>query len=143
MPTYHYKCQASGSVITRLMPMKYHKRAVNCDCGGVAEQVILSAPIITIPQHMRYDWSGYESPIDGRPITNMKQRAEDMARNDCIEYDPGMKQDVDRRVKESDLLLDKLVDETIEREFDSMPILKKERLTAELEAGITAEPVRL
>lgn len=96
-----------------------------------------------IPEHMRYDAQGYESPTSGQIITTKKQRIEDMARAGCIEYDPGMKQDADRRVKEHDAMLDKLVDETVEREFEAMPTAKKERLCNELTAGADAEYTRI
>lgn len=142
MPTYHYKCQHCGAEKELVMRMKDHSNVIYCRCGKLANQIIKSAPIITIPQHMRYDWNGYESPIDGRPIVNKRQRIEDMARSDCIEYDPGMKQDYDRRLKEDDARLERMVDETVEREIETMPVRKKERLTAELDAGFEAQVTR-
>lgn len=84
----------------------------------------------------------YESPIDGRPITNRKQRLEDMARSGCVEYDPGIRQDIDRNLKESEIRLDKAIDTTVEKEIESMPIIKKERLASELAAGFDIETVR-
>lgn len=99
--------------------------------------------MVIIPQHMRYDFEGYESPTSGAHITNMRQRANDMAASGCIEYEPGMRQDADRRVIEEDKALDKLVDETVEREFESMPIKQKETLCAELTAGATVETIRI
>ena len=143
MPSYTYKCHKTQQIIERYASIKNHSRVVKCECGSDAEQIILTAPITIIPQHMRYDWEGYESPVTGTPITNMRQRANDLARHDCIEYDPGMKQDADRRIKEDDLRIDKLVDETVEREFDAMPVQKKERLEAELTAGATIELERV
>ena len=38
----------------------------------------------------------YTSPIDGRPVMNMAQRREDLKRNDCIEWEPGIRQDVSK-----------------------------------------------
>lgn len=85
----------------------------------------------------------YDSPIDGRPITNKQARLEDLKRSGCIEYDPGMKQDRERKLKEADESLDRSVDESVEREFASMPARKKEQLAAELESGATPEIKRL
>ena len=123
--------------------MKEHKPHAECTCGESAKQVIESAPMVVIPAHMRWNAEAYTSPIDGRPITNKRQHIEDMARNDCIEYEPGMKQDQERNLVESDKALDKLVDDTVDREIASMPAVKLERLDAELSAGMTAEPIRL
>lgn len=84
----------------------------------------------------------YTSPIDGREITSRKARADDLARHDCIEYDPLMKQDAARRRKEADDNLDKAVDETIDREIHTMPARARETLAAEMQNGVTVEPVR-
>ncbi|MGZ5029031.1 MAG: FmdB family zinc ribbon protein [Methylobacter sp.] len=144
MPTYEYKCPSCGSEIIRIMSMKDHKNIYPCECGAMAKQVINHAPMLVIPEHMKATGSGgYQSPIDGRPITSAKARIEDLARNGCIEYDPGMKQDADRRVKEQDEALDKAIDQTVEKEIEAMPTIKKERLTAELQNGANAEIARL
>lgn len=33
----------------------------------------------------------YRSPIDGRPITSRSHRREDLARNNCVPYEPSLK----------------------------------------------------
>jgi len=142
MPTYQYKCELSAKIIERHTSIKNHSNKIMCNCGAIANQVILRAPTITIPQHMRYDFNGYESPIDGRVIRNMKERSDDLARSGCIEYDPGMVQDADRRVIEADIALDKMVEETVERELETMPLAKKELLSKELESGNKVEFTR-
>lgn len=84
----------------------------------------------------------YDSPIDGRAITNKHARIEDMRRAGCVEYDPGMRQDYERRIEREQASLEAKVEETVDREIASMPAVKKERLQAEMEGGLTAEPVR-
>lgn len=84
----------------------------------------------------------YTSPIDGREITSRQQRADDLARHDCIEYDPLMKQDAERRRVESETALEKSVDATIEREIHTMPARQRETLVSELQNGVTVEAVR-
>lgn len=137
MPTYTYECNNCKTFITKFSTMREHSNTVWCLCGEVANQVILSPPMMIIPQDCYY-----ESPIDGRPITNRKQRIEDMARSGCVEYDPGIRQDIDRNLKESETKLDKAIETTVEKEIDSMPIVKKERLASELAAGFDIETVR-
>lgn len=143
MPTYNYHCKTCGNDYEIVLRMTDHVNRWPCHCGNDAEQVITQAPYTIIPEHMRWNAQGYESPTTGAKITTKKQRIEDMARSGCIEYDPGMRQDADRRVKEHDAALDRAIDETVEREFESMTTLQKERLCAEMTAGADAEYTRL
>ncbi len=85
----------------------------------------------------------YDSPINGRHITNKHSRQEDLARSGCIEYDPGMKQDFQRRLAREEAALDKSVDETVDRMVAQMPAKKLDKLAAEMQGGMTAEPIRV
>ena len=111
---------------------------MECECGSTATQVILSAPIGIVPAECRY-----QSPIDGRPITNRRARVNDMARNGCVEYDPGLRKDVDRKAIDSDNELAREMRKTLESEIEKMPGDKRGRLGMELSAGATLETVRL
>lgn len=84
----------------------------------------------------------YQSPVDGRVITSKSARQDDLARNNCVEYDPEMKTDYRRRIAESEKALDKSVDEQVEKSISTMPARKRERLAGELRAGFDAEVVR-
>lgn len=84
----------------------------------------------------------YKSPVDGRVITTKSARLDDLARNNCVEYDPEMKTDYKRRIAESEKKLDKSVDEQVEKTISQMPSRKRERLEGELRAGLDAEVVR-
>jgi len=53
MPSYTYKCQKTHKIIERYASIKNHSSTVQCNCGSEAEQIILTAPITIIPQHMR------------------------------------------------------------------------------------------
>lgn len=133
---YAYECDSCGSEFERVLPVSDHAKPQACECGKTARKVIC-APALMIPQDIHYT-----SPIDGRPITSMKARMEDLARSNCEPYDPGMRQDNDRRVRESETALEKAVDETVERAVTAMPSEKREKLQAELDGGLTAEPER-
>ncbi|MBM3491280.1 MAG: hypothetical protein FJX68_12695 [Alphaproteobacteria bacterium] len=85
----------------------------------------------------------YDSPIDGRPITSERARADDLARSNCIPYDPGMKQDAACRRAEADAALERRIDDTVEAEIEKMPSEKRERLQRELDGGMEVEPLRL
>ena len=141
---YVYSCPECNHKFEKFRTVAQFKRTEDCPvCNALSRQVITS-PLVIIPAHMSATGnSTYHSPIDGRLITTAAQRREDLARNDCIEYEPGMRQDVDRNAINKELALDKAVDETFDREIYKMPAHKLERLDAEMNLGVTAEVVRL
>lgn len=85
----------------------------------------------------------YDSPVDGRPITNKHARLDDLKRNGCVEYDPGMKQDYQRRIADGEKALDRSVEAHVERSISEMPAVKRERLAAELSGGMSADIARI
>lgn len=99
---------------------------------------IRSAPMIFVSQDIHY-----ESPVDGRVIRSKHERLDDLRRNNCIEYDPEMKKDANRRAREQEAALEASIDRQVEAEYERMPSRKREVLANEMAAGVTAEPVRL
>lgn len=136
MPTYVLRCPNDHEFELFLRYSELDKPQF-CECGEIATRQF-RPPMIFVQKDICYD-----SPVDGRPITSKQARLEDLKRHGCVEYEPGMKQDQDRRMKESEIALDKSVDATVEREVALMPAHKKEQLVAELHGGVTAEPVRI
>ena len=136
MATYEYRCR-NGHEFERILPVADYKTPQRCECGAEGRR-ILSLPRLMMKREVNYD-----SPIDGRPITSDRARREDLARHNCIEYDPGMKQDAQRRVVEDERKLDKAVDATVEAEISRMPARKRERLEAELKGGSDVSVERL
>lgn len=135
MPTFDYECDC-GVEFERTLSLSDYAQPQTCECGKTARKLVC-APNLMIRQAIHY-----QSPIDGRPITSMRAREEDLARSNCVPYDPGQKQDYARRIKESEAALDKAVDETVERHIESLPGEKREKLQSELDSGLTAEPIR-
>lgn len=136
MPIYEYSCK-NGHHFERVLPVADYKSRQTCDCGAEGRR-ILSLPMLKISQDLCYD-----SPIDGTPITSMKKRQWDLARSGCQPYDPEMKKDADRFRQREQESLEKAVDETVERAFEAMPAVKKERLANELLGGADATPERV
>lgn len=127
MPLYDYECQ-DGHKFDRFLSLKDYKEPQTCDCGKPAKKLIT-------PTMLNCDiqpWDSYISPASGDLITSYKDRRRDMEKTGCVDYDPGMKTDQEAAVKREDAKLDKLVDETVEKEFDAMPVRKKEKLETEL-----------
>lgn len=127
MPIYSYICHA-GHAFERYLPLDEYSAPQMCECGKASDKRI-TAPMI------RVEKIEYESPIDGRPIMTKQARIEDLARNNCVEYDPGMKDDYQRRQKAEADALDRSIDETVESEIYRMPTRKRELLESELRAG--------
>lgn len=110
-----------------------------CRCGSptLATKVFLKFPMSFVQPDICYD-----SPIDGRIINSKQQRIEDLARSNCVPYDPDMKQDQIKQSIESEKNLEKSLDETIDREIALMPARKKEKLEGELRGGMALDFVR-
>lgn len=107
-------------------------------CALMEGRHIRKAPMIFVSQDIHY-----ESPVDGRVIRSKHERLDDLRRNNCIEYDPCMKQDAERRAREQEAALESSIDRQVEAAYERMPARKREVLANEMAAGMTAEPVRL
>lgn len=138
MPQYLYACTV-GCRSERFLTLAMHQLVQTCDRHGyVMEQIITAPLLVKASADVRYD-----SPIDGRPITNWQARQEDLKRNNCTEYDPGQKQDYHTRIKESEEALDKTVDAAVEEAIEKMPTAKRGKLYSELtEQGVVADVIR-
>lgn len=135
-PLHDFRCK-DGHVSEAHVPQGMD--AITCQtCGHAATKVFLRAPMAFVQPDICYD-----SPIDGRPITSMAARREDLARNNCREYDPEMRKDYDRRIAREAAQLEAAVDSTVDEEITKMPVRKKELLQAELAGGADAVPERI
>lgn len=85
----------------------------------------------------------YRSPVTGEWIRTRAERAEDLKRHGCIEYDEGVKQDYHRRMQASEAKLSRDVEATIEQEIARMSSQKRQRLYSELaEQGLDLQVTR-
>lgn len=138
MPLHDFRCP-EGHVFDKLQPSDRIRYYAKCpECGLDAEMVWLKAPL----GFVQPDYS-YTSPVDGRPITNKQEHLEELARNNTIVYEPGIKQDQDRNERRRMEELERSIEQTVEREVALMPAVKREKLAAELEGGLTATPERV
>ncbi len=138
MPLHDYRCFACGRVEEQFTPLSELRSTVRCSCGQAMERVFLVAPQMFISADICYD-----SPVDGTPVTSKQKRIEDLARNGCIPYEPGMRQDAERRRVEQERALERAIDSTVEETVSKWPARKREKLAAELESGISADVVRV
>lgn len=137
MPFYDYLCP-NGHYDTQFFTVANHRGQLPCPCGETMVQQISAPLLVSASPDVCYD-----SPIDGRPITNMYARHEDMKRNGCREYDPEMRKDADRKVQEDRAVFDRSIDETVEEVIEKMPTQKRGKLMSELTSqGVGVEYVR-
>ena len=134
MPIYVQKCK-NGHEFDVFLSLANYNDPQTCKCGAKAKRKIVPTMINCDMQ----SWESYESPVSGKPITSYKARREDMARHDCVDYEPSMKQVQRDNIKAMDDALDKKIDDTVDREWHKMPTDKKERLASELIHGADIE----
>lgn len=139
MPGYSYRC-GNHHETTKFFRVRDYVEAVDCEYCDLAAVRIFTAPVmVKVACDVRYD-----SPIDGRIITSHAARREDLKRHDCVEYDPEMKKDAERRQRERTEQFEAAVEETVCHEISRMPAQKKAQLKREIvDQGLTAEAVRL
>ena len=136
MPIYEYKCSC-GTNFERYLPVDKYREPQQCECGNIAEKQISRLLMARVMPDVCYD-----SPITGKAITSMAQRREDMARSGCIEYDPEMKTDYNRRIAREEAELEQKFDNSIEKAIATLPTKKRETLEQELQHGADAEITR-
>jgi len=138
MPIYTYACP-KGHQFDRFLPLKDYKKQQTCDCGEKAERKIMPTMVNCDMQ----PWDRYISPVSGNPITSYKERKEDMARHDCVDYEPSLTKHQTRHMEAADAKLEKAMDATVEKEILNMDSKKREKLAAELSTGADIEYTRI
>lgn len=133
MPLYEFACP--DHKFDRFLPLARYAEPQVCACGKPATKVISSPMVID-------DIPAYTSPVDGKLITSRRARREDLVRNGCVEYEPGLRAHHERVLAQSDERLERGMEDTIEGELAKMPARKKELLDQEMRAGVSAEVIR-
>lgn len=134
MPLYEYEC-LNGHKFNRVLPVKHWKTPQTCECGSEAKKLI-SAPMIAP------SFEDYVSPIDGSPITSKRKRKEEMARHNCVDYEPSMVDESTRRMKEGERKLEKEIDRTVDAAIEQMTPRQRELLDSEMRAGADIDYMR-
>jgi putative FmdB family regulatory protein len=132
MPIHDYKC-----------PMCYRRRevflkiadmgsTVYCNCGSAMNKQ-LSAPYI------HGDYQPYESPVvPGKIIHGRRQHEEHLKETGCRILEPGESDAHRRGLQHENDKLDQQVGETVDALIATMPTDKRDKLAAEMEAGLDA-----
>lgn len=134
-PVYEHLC-ANGHKFDRYLKLSELDADQVCECGSAAKRLI-SAPFVQV------DFPAYQSPTSGKWIQSRTQRREDLKASNCVEYEPSMKQEMEKRHAAEDAALDKKVDEHVEKEIYSMDSKTRDKLVGELQAGLDVDVVRV
>lgn len=135
MPLYGYKCKV-GHEFDRFLRLADYAEPQTCECGeGAVKQ--LSAPAFMV------DFPAYQSPTSGKWISSRTQRREDLIASDCVEYEPSMKQEAERKKKKEEAELDKAVESIVDEQISALPTRRREKLVSELESGVDINVVRV
>jgi hypothetical protein len=84
MPLYSVLCRNghSDQIWSRIAD---RDRPRQCVCGAEFQRV-LEAPFV------RPEIAPYASPVTGKPITSRQERREELRREGCLEWEPGMRE---------------------------------------------------
>lgn len=108
-------------------------------CKQMANRITQGTPMFFI----KGQFDAYESPITGEVITSARQRAEEMKRHDCVDYEPSLKQEINQNIKRAEDKLEKSIDNLVDYEISVMDSRKRESLEQELNSGADIEYTRL
>jgi putative FmdB family regulatory protein len=89
MPLYTYLC-CNGHRPSLFSKIDNRDAVRQCEACGANLQRVFEAPAV------KGDIAPYQSPVDGRWIDSSRARREDLKRNGCIEWEPGIRQDIPR-----------------------------------------------
>ena len=135
MPMYQFRC-TEGHTFDRLVPLAQFDEPQTCSCGAPASRVIV-APAI------RTDYPGYTCPVSGKWIEGRAAHRENLARTGCRVLEPGETSALTSRQQSSEAALEAALDSTAEELIANLSSRDKERLAAEMDAGLSTEVVRV
>jgi putative FmdB family regulatory protein len=126
VPIYAYLCPC-GTEFDRFLKLADSDQPQYCECGR-------ESPKFIKPVSIHVDAPAYQSPASGKWITSRTERREDLRATNCVEWEPGMKEEHQKRLAAEDAALDRKVEDHVEKEILSMPAAKRERLANEVES---------
>ena len=137
MPVYVFECP-EGHRFDRILKIKDYSTPQKCECGKNASRK-------TVPTMLSPDiapWDAYVSPATGEYITSYKQRREDMRKSNCVDYEPSLKNHQKKTQRENELKLDRAIEQTVDKAYESMSSEKREMLGKGLTGGADLQYIR-
>lgn len=95
MPLYTFQC-SNGHRHTIYSKIDHRDDTRQCESCGANLLRQVEAP------YVQTDITPYRSPVDGHWVNSKTERREDLRRNNSIEWEPGIRQDLPRLKAEAD-----------------------------------------
>jgi len=136
MPTYQFQCLECFGKFDRFLKLSEYDQPQTCpSCNAPAQRQICAPAVMG-------DYPPYTCPITGTLIEGRRAHQENLKKHGCRVLEPGETEGVKRQRAQEEANFDKAIETTAEQLFASLPTEKKEKLAAEMEAGVTATVVR-
>lgn len=137
MPLYDLKCNSCGKVTGRFIKLQDFDKPQECEfCSGNMQRLI-SAPFV------RVDNVGYTCPITDRWIGSKQEHRNNLDMHGCRLLEDGEHEDNNRKRQQANEDLDRKIEESVEKQIESMPTEKVERLAKEVQAGFDVQINRI
>ena len=108
MPVYEYLCK-NGHRLEEFREMRFSSLPIQCTvCGAEAPRIPSAVRVFS-------DYQGYVSPASGKWVEGRRQREEDFKKTGTRPYEAGEKEEMLRRQQRNDQLLDRAIDDSVER----------------------------
>lgn len=141
MPLYTYRCPNCGKQTDMFLKMSESDapQLWKHDCISPVptylEKVITAARVVT-------DYPGYECPITGNWIEGRVAHRENLARHNCRVFETGEMENTRRMQEKLDKDMERQVDATVDQFIAELPSAKRDRLAAEMDAGLDVQYTR-
>lgn len=137
MPLYSYRCNSCGNREERYLKLHEYKLVQDCSvCTFQLEKILMPAKISV-------DYVGYECPITGKWIEGKKAHRENLAIHGRRILEKGETQQLIANKAKQEAELDRLVDESVDRELSGYDAQKLENLGRAIESGLDISVDRL
>lgn len=136
MPIYVYRCAQCAHKVDRFKRLVDIERAETCPrCAAVMDRQI-AAPFVA------GDYPPYECPISGKTIYGRRQHEENLRRHGCRLLEPGERQEAERRRRQTDVALERQVEESVAQTVAAMAPAEQEALAQAFDHGLDVNYTR-
>ena len=129
MPVYEYTCHQCRKGFEVVRKMQDYREPAYCPVCHTLGNRVLS------PAAVRGDYEGYQCPVTGKWVEGRKAHEENLRQTGCRVFEPGEKQEFERRREREEAEFDAKLEQSIGETVAAMPAEKQQKLAQELAAG--------
>jgi hypothetical protein len=136
VPVHDYKCATCSRQREVFLKIADLNSTVYCRCGQPMNRKV-AAPWV------RGDYPAYESPVvPGKIIEGRRAHEEHLRETGCRLLEPGESANYKQSLKKADEELEQKLEATADEFITTLPTEKRDRLAAEMDAGLDAKVER-